>query len=386
MVHTNGSSSRVKFPLATREELVWMYSVDKDDSGVSMYIAVIVMAIIIITGCAGNIMAILAVKTTRKLQTVSNMFVVNLSVCDLMFLLFVLPFNIYTYIADGWYIDTNLCKFVGILGYTLTGTTIITITLIAWNRYKMVTDLAAYKTIFVPSNISAMLMVAWILPLLGLTPAIVGAWGQFGNVPMLVTCNLILDHDSQAFKLFLLLIRAVIPSVLITFFYARIYSTTRASHRRMVRPSILNSILDLHNQRKEMHLTRMMIAIFIVFAMSYFPCTVSSIIDWNTVLSKQFHMFCSITVYVGSAINPLIYGLMNSQFRRAYFSIVSCKKIGAKKDVTVKMSSRAPGLKQHLGELNQLLPGQQATSLLLGPGLNSDPSHCGTGTDHGPAS
>ncbi|XP_067684368.1 G-protein coupled receptor moody-like [Haliotis asinina] len=386
MVHTNGSSSHGKFPRPSDEDLVRMYSVDKDDSGVSMYIAVILMAIIIITGCAGNIMAILAVKITRKLQTVSNMFVVNLSVCDLMFVLFVLPFNIYTYIADGWYIDTNLCKFVGILGYTLTGTTIITITLIAWNRYKMVTDLAGYKTIFVHSNITIMLMLAWILPLLGLTPAIVGAWGQFGYVPMLVTCNLILDHDSQSFKLFLLIMRAVIPSVLITFFYVRIYSTTRASHRRIVRPSILNSVLDLHNQRNEMHLTRMMIAIFIVFALSYFPCTVSSIIDWNTVLSKQFHMFCSITVYVGSAINPLIYGLMNSQFRRAYFNIVSCKKISAKKDATVKMSSCGNGHKQHLCELNQLLPGQQAASLLLGLSFKSDPSPCGTATDHGTAS
>ncbi|XP_046329816.2 G-protein coupled receptor moody-like [Haliotis rufescens] len=376
MVHTNGSRRHVNFPLTTEEDLTWKQAVDQDEAGFLVHAAVFLMAVIIIAGCAGNIMAVLAVKTTRRLQTVSNMFVVNLSVCDLMFVFLVLPFNIYTYIADGWYIDANLCKFVGILGYTLTGTTIITITMIAWNRYKMVTDLAAYKTIFVPRNMALMLVVAWLLPLLGLSPAIVGVWGQFGYVPVLVTCNLILDHDSQSFKLFLLLIRAVIPSVLIMYFYARIFRTTRASHRRIVRPTILNSVLDLHNHRKEMHLTRMMIAIFIVFALSYFPCTISSIIDWNTVLSKQFHMFCSITVYVGSAINPLIYGLMNSQFRQAYMNIMSCKKVG-KKDPTVKMTSHAIPHKQHLCELNQLLPGQQ-TSSLLGLGSNSDPSPCET--------
>lgn len=67
---------------------------------------------------------------------------------------------------------------------------------------------------------------------------------------------------------------------------------------------------------QEMHLTKMMATIFLIFALSYFPCTVSTIIDWNTMLSKRFHMFCLITVYMGSAVNPLIYGLMNSQFRR----------------------------------------------------------------------
>ena len=37
-------------------------------------------------------MVILAVRTTRKLQTVSNAFVVNLSVCDLLFVTIVLPY------------------------------------------------------------------------------------------------------------------------------------------------------------------------------------------------------------------------------------------------------------------------------------------------------
>ena len=66
-------------------------------------------------------MVILAVKNIKKLQTVSNVFVVNLSVCDLLFVGCVLPFNIYTYIADGWFITPPLCKFIGFMGYTLTG-------------------------------------------------------------------------------------------------------------------------------------------------------------------------------------------------------------------------------------------------------------------------
>jgi hypothetical protein len=66
-------------------------------------------------------MVILAVRKIKKLQTVSNIFIVNLSVCDLLSVGCVLPFNMYTYIVDGWYIAIPLCKFVGFLGYTLTG-------------------------------------------------------------------------------------------------------------------------------------------------------------------------------------------------------------------------------------------------------------------------
>ncbi|XP_050411878.1 G-protein coupled receptor moody [Patella vulgata] len=301
--------------------------VDVARETVSLYTAVILMAIIIIVGCVGNVMVILAVKTNKKLQSESNKFVVNLSVCDLLFVTMVLPFNIYTYIEDDWFLDHILCKFIGFLGYTLTGTTIITITLIAWNRYKLILDPAGYKSIFAPRNLKIMIVVAWVFPVICLLPALTEIWGKFGYVAMLVTCNLMLNHESQSFKLFLLIVRAAVPCILIVYYYMMIYYTTRQSHLRMSR-SISKSAIEYNNHRKEMHLTRMMIIIFLVFILSYFPCTVSSVIDWNRVLSKRFHMFCIITVYVGSALNPLIYGLMNSQFRLAYFRLLSCYQIG----------------------------------------------------------
>ncbi|XP_071171087.1 G-protein coupled receptor moody-like [Mytilus edulis] len=290
-------------------------------------LAVTLVGLVIVVGCTGNIMVILAIKKEKKLQTVSNVFVMNLAVCDLLLLGCILPFNIYTYISDGWYITSTLCKLVGFWGYTLTGTTIITLTLIAFNRYKLVLDIGAYKQLYTRRNIILMLMVAWLVPALCLTPALVGIWGQFGYVPMMVTCNLLLDHRSQLFKIFLLVVRAVLPCFLIVYYYARIYHATRKSHQRIGGIGRIPSSLDVHNHAKEMHMTRMMLIIFLVFSLSYFPCTVTGMIDWNIVLSKQYHMFCQISIYLGSAANPLVYGLMNSQFRKAYRELVCCFNI-----------------------------------------------------------
>ncbi|XP_076469102.1 G-protein coupled receptor moody-like [Babylonia areolata] len=297
---------------------------------IALVMAVLLMSVIIFIGSIGNILVIIAVRTTKKLQTASNAFVVNLSVCDLVFVIIILPFNIYTYLADGWNLPILLCKIIGFLGYTLTGTTIITITMIAWNRYKLVVDPQNYQHLFNRCHLTIMLILTWVMPVACLMPAVLEVWGRFGYVTMMVTCNLLLDHDSQSFKLFLLIVRAVIPCALILYYYISIYRTTKASHRRVLSRRLLSTGLggrqaDASYQRREMHLTKMMATIFIVFALSYFPCTISSIVDWNTVLSKRFHMFCLITVYVGSAVNPLIYGLMNSQFRCAYYSILLCQ-------------------------------------------------------------
>ncbi|CAL1536590.1 unnamed protein product [Lymnaea stagnalis] len=283
------------------------------------------MAIIIALGSIGNILVTLAVLQTKKLQTVSNLFVANLSVCDLLFVTVVLPVNMYTYLMEGWQLNDYICKFIGFLGYTLTGTTIMTITLIAWNRYKLVVDVSRYKQLFRKWNIVIMVAATWVVPVLFLQPAVFGAWGHFGYIPMLSSCNLGLDNSSQTFKIFLLIVRAAIPCGLIIFYYSAIYITTRASHQRLHISTTSNYMMRQNNHRREMRLTRMMIAIFVVFVLSYFPCTISSVIDWSRILSKTFHMFCQTSVFLGSAINPLLYGFMNEQFRCAYYQILTCR-------------------------------------------------------------
>ena len=70
---------------------------------------------------SGNTLLVLAVCLVQTMRDVTNLFVVNLSVCDLLFVTAVLPFNIYTYITQDWSLDDWLCQAIGFLGYALTG-------------------------------------------------------------------------------------------------------------------------------------------------------------------------------------------------------------------------------------------------------------------------
>ena len=196
------------------------------------------------------------------------------------------------------------------------------ITLIAYNRYYLITRPPSdYTRTFRPTNLVFMVLATWILPALILLPALLQYWGRFAYVPIMSTCNLVLDHQSQSFKLFLLIVRAIIPSCLVVYCYVYINYLTRRSHQRMQSMTRLSMTLQHHLHKKELHLTRVMCSLFIVFALSYFPCAVTGIMDWNHALSKTFHMYCQMSVYIGSTLNPVIYGLLNSRFRQA------CQKI-----------------------------------------------------------
>ena len=63
-------------------------------------------------------------------------------------------------------------RFLDLCPLLTPGTTIITITLIAWNRYKLVLDLANYRALFSARSIAGMLALAWLVPVLSLMPAV----------------------------------------------------------------------------------------------------------------------------------------------------------------------------------------------------------------------
>lgn len=298
-----------------------------------IYLSISVISMIIVTGVTGNLLVFLAVKTSKKLQTISNVFVVNLSTVNLLFVVGVLPFHIYTNLNKQSGLNPTVCKIIGLADYTLTGTAILTITLIAYNRYRLVGDYHEYRKHFSPKRVGVMLAVIWLLPMLCLLPPLLEVWGKFGYVEQLSTCNL--HEDDKFFKDFLLVLRTTMPSLLIVYYYMCICRTSKASRSRLKKPVLtIPSKRDSVNSqrvRNERHMTKMMLTIICVFVLSYFPCTITTLIDLHSPLPKLYHLICRLCIYFSSAINPVIYGLMNAQFNQAYRNLIRIKRQGSKK-------------------------------------------------------
>ena len=74
--------------------------------------------------------------------------------------------------------------------------------------------------------------------------------------------------------------------------------------------------------RHRSHALHMILAVFFAFVLTYLPYTVTNLADRQARLDRNVYMITSLAFWAGSCINPLIYGIMNVQFRRAYVSIV----------------------------------------------------------------
>lgn len=81
---------------------------------------------------------------------------------------------------------------------------------------------------------------------------------------------------------------------------------------------------EVKHKRNEWRITKMVLAIFLSFVVCYLPITIAKIVD-KDVSCPTFHIIGYILIYLSACINPIIYVIMNKQYRQAYKTVLLCK-------------------------------------------------------------
>ncbi|XP_022103003.1 alpha-2C adrenergic receptor-like [Acanthaster planci] len=156
-----------------------------------------VVCLVAVVGLVGNIMVILAVILSRKLQTRTNAFVVNLAIADLVTCLSA-PFTaVALFSMSGWPMPEIVCSIVAAIGFCSLGCSIITLAAISINRYILITKTTAtYRSVYTPKKIAAMLVVIWVYPALVCCLPLVGL-GKWGYSEKYKTCTQDTSHETS---------------------------------------------------------------------------------------------------------------------------------------------------------------------------------------------
>ncbi|KAK0148654.1 G-protein coupled receptor 84 [Merluccius polli] len=72
------------------------------------------------------------------------------------------------------------------------------------------------------------------------------------------------------------------------------------------------------DDREFKRVTRMCFAVFMCFVFAFVPFLLLNIADKGNRAPQILHMFCANLTWLNSCINPVLYAVMNRQFRRAY--------------------------------------------------------------------
>uniref|UniRef100_A0A7N4NP51 Alpha-1D adrenergic receptor n=1 Tax=Sarcophilus harrisii TaxID=9305 RepID=A0A7N4NP51_SARHA len=124
--------------------------------GVGVFLAAFILAAI-----AGNLLVILSVACNRHLQTVTNYFIVNLAVADLLLSATVLPFSATMEVLGFWAFGRAFCDVWAAVDVLCCTASILSLCTISVDRYVGVRHSLKYPAIMTERKAAAILALLW---------------------------------------------------------------------------------------------------------------------------------------------------------------------------------------------------------------------------------
>lgn len=283
---------------------------------------------IMLVGLVGNFLTVVALLRCPRVRNVAAAFIISLCIADFLFCAVVLPFAASRFIMGTWVHGDILCKIVPLVRYGNVGVSLLCIAMITINRYIMIAHYGMYTKIYKPVWITCMIIFCWALSFGMQIPTFLGYWGKYSYDHSLRTCSIMKDDWGRSSKDTLFVIAFIIPCLIIICCYARIFWVVHSSESRMRRHAANNTGKEKREsktKRNEWKITKMVLAIFMSFLICYLPITIIKVYD-KTVDFPVMHVIAYLLLYMSACINPIIYVIMNPQYRQAYKTVLMCKR------------------------------------------------------------
>ena len=282
---------------------------------------------IFIAALLGNILLCLAIYKVRALRKIQNYYIVALSTSDLLLTLLCVSLSFVALSLGRWPFGDTICQIQGSLTYFLGSFSLLNMTLIAVNRYvKMARSVNIYQKLYTKNNVLLSIGACAILAGVLTGPHVLHKFCFHPGILNCSACKSEHPEDHTLHFAFHAVLFAVSYPVII-FCYYKVFRKIRA-HFAQIADSMLNRDV-LKSFAEEVKITKILSAILIAFVICWTPTfTVVSfdMLQGNYPLQRQVYLIAFFATGATAAFNPVIYGLMQKQFREAYKKILTCTK------------------------------------------------------------
>lgn len=257
---------------------------------------------------------------TKKLP--SNILLINLTICDLMFLL-VFPFRIvYHFRGNDWTFGESFCRIVIALFYGNMYGSVVCLALVAVDRYVALVHPFGAKTLRSNRNSVCMSVLVWIVIATAAVPLLVSKQSYQIKDPPITTCHDALPPDEQEnfflpYFIALFSIFFLLPLLVVVFSYVSILRTLMAEGQRYA------------------HAVRVTVLMLIVFVVCFLPSNILLLLHYsksdfiNNDLYVPYLISLSLSTF-NSCIDPFIFYYVSKDFRNKLCEALSCHRSDSK--------------------------------------------------------
>ncbi|XP_073947571.1 prolactin-releasing peptide receptor-like [Choristoneura fumiferana] len=278
--------------------------------------------LIFVVGIFGNALVCYAVIRNRAMQTVTNLFITNLALSDILLCVFAVPFTpLYTFLGR-WVFGGLLCHIMPYAQGCSVYISTLTLTSIAVDRFFVI--IYPFKPRMKISTCIGLIIFIWVFSLIVTFPY--GFYMALEDVYCVEKWPS--DQIRKAFGAVTTIMQFVLPFIVMAFCYTCV--SVKLNDRLKSRPGSKNSKKEDAERERKRRTNRMLIAMVAIFGLSWLPLNLINIScdfyslteDWRYYMVLFF--FAHFIAMSSTCYNPFLYAWLNDNFRKEFKQILPC--------------------------------------------------------------
>ena len=304
----------------------------------------IYLCIIGVLGVFANVLIVLVFWKYRRLRTATNLFLLNLGLCDLAVALLDVIFSIVSTWQQRWMFSEATCITYGFLHYFFACVTVSTLAGISIDRFYVITKPADGSWITKP-RAGVMILIIYLYTLLFTFPPLLG-WSEFALERVYHSgCYINYDDGKLATSLYAIVVTLfffLVPFIIMLYCYYHIFMTVRRSTMRKLASVIIPRHKSLRrplSTQAHVKTARMISIVLVFFVIVWAPYFVNALLRSMWDPDSVPHLFTHISILLTKTCvvyNAVIYAVVNHKFRTAFLNTLCCCRKG-------RPSSHLPG-------------------------------------------
>nr|XP_023448095.2 neuropeptide FF receptor 1 [Dasypus novemcinctus] len=296
---------------------------------------IVAYVLIFLLCMVGNALVCFIVVKNRHMRTVTNMFILNLAVSDLLVGIFCMPTTLVDNLITGWPFDNATCKMSGLVQGMSVSASVFTLVAIAVERFRCIVHPFREKLTLRKALVT--IAVIWALALLIMCPS---------AVTLTVTReehHFMVDAHNRSYPLYSCWeawpakgMRKVYTAVLFSHIYLAPLTLIVVMYARIARKLCKASgpacdgeeaaAEGRRGSRRKARVVHMLVMVALFFTLSWLPLwSLLLLIDYGQLSEPQLHLLSVYAfplahwlAFFNSSANPIIYGYFNENFRRGF--------------------------------------------------------------------
>ncbi|XP_048580623.1 melatonin receptor type 1B-B [Nematostella vectensis] len=282
-----------------------------------------------------NVLVLKAIQQNARLRSPSYLYIMAIAFGDLLTGISRGPLLCYYFMTGEWDLSETVCSVQGFILTAATTNTIITLGLMAIQRYLRVVRQTLHDRFFRRNTTLLTVGVSWLISIVIMAGQLTNAGFQFH--PGYGFCQVLPEKVRASFFFFILLI--IIPLIAIYVFYIRVYVYARSHNHAMATTGV---------SARELKTTKYLFVALCAFTLCFIPLMAASRYESLNAafftLPRSLCAFVSMLWLCSCIANPLIYIIFNQTFRREVAKVLHLEKMTRSRKIDVSSTGESRSL------------------------------------------